>query len=180
MKAPFRFAVAFLLAAWSGGAAPVANASQPPGRIEFVRPALTGRVVDNANLLTPEQEARLTGRLAALERRTTDQLIVVTLPSLGGLTIEAVGLDLGNGWRIGQRGKDNGVLLIVAPNERRVRIEVGYGLEAILTDARAAAIIEAIVPAFHHGRFPEGIEVGTQAIVATLVAHQGEPRRRQR
>lgn len=142
-------------------------------------PALTGRVVDNANLLTPAQEAGLTQQLTALEQRTTDQLVVVTTPSLGQRTIEQYGLALGRAWGIGQRGKDNGVLLVVAPTERKVRIEVGYGLEAILTNARAQQIInESIVPQFRQSRWHEGIDAGTEAIVATLVAHANEPRQR--
>ena len=117
----------------------------------------------------------------ALERRTTDQLVIVTVPSLNGRTIEAFGLGLGNHWGIGQRGKDNGVLLIVAPTERRVRIEVGYGLEAILTNARAQAIIDRhMLPALRRGAWNEAISAGTREIIATLVAHEREPRRRQR
>jgi uncharacterized protein len=117
----------------------------------------------------------------ALERRTSDQLVIVTAPSLGGRTIEQYGLALGNSWHIGQRGKDNGVLLIVAPTERKVRIEVGYGLEPILTNARAAQIIhESILPRFVEGNMPAGIEAGNRAIIATLVAHAGEPRQRRR
>jgi uncharacterized protein len=141
-------------------------------------PALTGRVVDMADLLTAAEEAGLVRRLAALERRTSDQLVIVTTPSLDGRTIEAYGLWLGRGWRIGQRGRDNGVLLIVAPGERMTRIEVGYGLESILTNARAAAIVERMTPRFRESRWHEGIEAGTQAIVATLIAHEREPRRR--
>jgi uncharacterized protein len=144
-------------------------------------PPLTGRVVDMANLLTPVEEARLTRQLAALERRTSDQLVIVTTRSLGGRTIEAYGLMLGNGWHVGQRGKDNGVLLIVAPTEGRTRIEVGYGLEAILTNARARVIVDRdLLPRFREGRWRAGIEAGTHAIVAMLIAHEREPRRRQR
>jgi uncharacterized protein len=156
-----------------GAAAPAA--SVPAADL----PRLTGRVVDTADLLTPSQEAGLTAELAALERRTSDQLVVVTTPSLGGRTIGQYGLALGNGWHIGQRGKDNGVLLIVAPTEHQVRIEVGYGLEAILTNARAQQIIQdAILPHFRQSHWREGIEAGTQAIVATLIAHENEPRQR--
>ena len=144
-------------------------------------PALTGRVVDTAALLSPAEQAGIAQDLAALERRTTDQLVVVTTPSLGGRTINQYGLALGNGWHMGQRGKDNGVLLIVAPTERMVRIEVGYGLEAILTNERAQQIIDRdILPQFRQGRWYDGISAGTQEIVATLVQHAGEPRRRRR
>ena len=99
--------------------------------------------MDEANLLAPAVEARLDADLARLEGRTSDQLVVVTLPSLKGRSIEQVGLALGNGWAIGQAELNNGVLLIIAPSERKVRIEVGCGLEGLLTDERAASIIAA-------------------------------------
>jgi uncharacterized protein len=157
--------------------AAVGSPAAPSRAADF--PALAGRVVDSASLLTPAEEAGLTAQLTALEQRTSDQLVVVTTPSLGQRTIEQYGLALGNSWHIGQRGKDNGVLLIVAPTERRVRIEVGYGREAILTNARAQQIIDdAILPHFRQSRWHEGIEAGTQAIVATLIAHGNEPRQR--
>ena len=94
-------------------------------------PALSGRVVDNADLLTGAEEAELTRALEALETASTDQLVVVTLPTLQGYEIEEYGYQLGRHWGIGQKDKDNGVLLIVAPNERKVRIEVGRRLEPI-------------------------------------------------
>lgn len=135
----------------------------------FTLPALTGRVVDEADLLQPEAEQELTARLGVLEAATTDQLVVVTLPSLGGHEIAAVGLALGNGWGIGQERKNNGVLLIVAPSERKVRIEVGCGLEGLLSDERAAEIVEQIlVPQFRTGQFELGIQMGVDAIVAVL------------
>jgi uncharacterized protein len=87
--------------------------------------ALTGRVVDQAGIILPADEQRLTQQLARLERETTDQVVIVTLPSLNGEAIEKVGLALGNGWGIGQADTDNGVLLLVAPHDRKVRIEVG-------------------------------------------------------
>lgn len=144
-------------------------------------PPLTGRVVDMADLLSPAEEAALTRRLAALERRTSDQLVVVTTGSLGGRSIEEYGLRLGNGWGIGRRGRDNGILLIVAPREHKTRIEVGFGLEAILTDERADLIIRRdMLPRFRERNWNAGIDAGSRAIVATLVAHAGEPRRRRR
>ena len=87
------------------------------------------------NILDPQTRAVLTDKLAAFEAKTTDQLVVVTLKSLQGTSVEDFGVELGRRWQIGQKGKNNGVLLIVAPNERKVRIEVGYGLEGALTDA---------------------------------------------
>ncbi|HST35392.1 MAG TPA: TPM domain-containing protein [Allosphingosinicella sp.] len=154
---------------------------EPPPDPAAALPALTGRVVDNANLLSPAEEAQLTTELAALERRTSDQLVIVTLPSLNGQTIEAFGVALGNHWRVGQRGKDNGVLLIVAPAEREVRIAVGLGLEAILTNARAQQIVERdLLPALRRRAYNEAIFAGTHQIAAMLVEHEAEPRRRQR
>lgn len=132
-------------------------------------PALTGRVVDAADLLSVEDERALSIDLEALEEKTSDQLVVVTLPSLQGYTIEEFGYQLGRAWGIGQAGKDNGVLLIVAPNERKVRIEVGYGLEGRLTDALTKVIIEnAILPRFRAGDFAGGIRAGVRDIVTVL------------
>ncbi len=132
-------------------------------------PALTGRVVDNAALLPSAAEARLAGRLARYEQRTHHQFVVVTVPSLGGETIEAFGKRLGNGWGIGRKGIDDGLLMIVAPNERKVRIAVGHGLERRLPDAAAAAIIaHDLVPAFAKGDFAGGIERGADAVMAAV------------
>ena len=129
-------------------------------------PALTGRVVDGAHLLSPGAAQGLDAQLAAFEAKTGDQLVVVTLPTLNGQPIEQYGYQLGRHWGIGQKGKDNGVLLIVAPNERRVRIEVGYGLEGTLTDARTSQIIQGIiVPRFKAGDMQRGILSGAQAIM---------------
>ena len=142
-------------------------------------PPLTGRVVDNAGILPESTEARLTARLAALEKTTTDQLVVVTVPGLAGERIEDLGLRLGQGWKIGRKGIDNGVLLIVAPNERQARIEVGYGLEGLLTDERAAQILkERAIPRFVGGEVERGIADGVAAIVATLESDRTRPRRR--
>src|SRR5665213_3251246 len=98
-------------------------------------PALTGRVVDDANVLNAETKADLTQKLAALEQKTSRQLAVVTIPSLGGYEISDYGYQLGRAWGIGQKTLNNGILFIVAPTEHKTRIEVGYGLEPIITDA---------------------------------------------
>jgi uncharacterized protein len=141
-------------------------------------PKLTGRVVDNADLLAAADEKRLSAQLAKLESRTGDQLVVVTLPSLEGESIEAVGLRLGNGWGIGQKELDNGVLLIVAPAERAVRIEVGLGLEALLTDVRADAIIDArLLPLFREGRHAQAIDAGVESISTLLQQDRRRPQR---
>jgi uncharacterized protein len=132
-------------------------------------PKLTGRVVDNASLLSSSQEQRLTQFLKAHEDKTTNQVVVVTLPTLQGYTIEEYGVELGRHWGIGQKEKNNGILLIVAPKERKVRIEVGYGLEGTLTDKIAHDIIqEKILPAFKRGKYDQGIENGTSAILQAL------------
>lgn len=128
-------------------------------------PALTGRVVDQAGILSSSEEARLAARCKKLEDATTIQLVIVTLRSLQGRSIEDWGLALGRGWGIGQAGKDNGILLIVAPNDREMRIEVGSGLENVLTDSRAATIIRnVIVPRFKAGNLSGGISSGVDAI----------------
>lgn len=132
-------------------------------------PALTGRVVDDAHILAPATVQSLDRMLADYERGTTNQVVVVTLPSLQGNSIEDFGYQLGRAWQIGQKGKDNGVLLIVAPKDRKVRIEVGYGLEPVLTDAASSQIVNAIIlPAFRSGNMEQGILDGTKAILSVL------------
>lgn len=132
-------------------------------------PQLTGRVVDEANILSPQTEAQLTQLSAEIEKAASDQLVVVTLNSLQGYEIEEYGYQLGRTWKIGQTDVDNGILLIVAPNERKVRIEVGYGLEGNMPDMLANRIIrEKIIPAFKAGDMEGGIIAGAQAIDETL------------
>jgi uncharacterized protein len=152
-------------------------AALPAFAAEIQFPTLTGRVVDDAQLLTPEQEQTLTGKLATLEQQTGDQLVVVTVPSLQDQEIEDYGYQLGRHWGIGQKENDGGALLIVAPNERKVRIEVGYGLEGVLTDAYSSMIIRNdILPAFRTGDYAAGIIAGTDAIIAQLTADPAEAR----
>src|SRR2546423_15588446 len=136
-------------------------------------PALSGRVVDDANILDQTTRAALTQKLADLEAKTTDQLVVVTLKSLQGTSIEDFGVQLGRAWQIGQKGKNNGVVLIVAPNERKVRIEVGYGLEGLLTDAITRLIIEnAILPRFKANDYPGGIARGVDDIISAITDNE--------
>ena len=142
-------------------------------------PALTGRVVDQAGILDAGVEARIDGKLQELEQKTTTQLVVVTLRSLQGYDIADYGYRLGRHWGIGQRGKNNGAILIVAPNERRVRIEVGYGLEGTLTDAISRLIIEnAIFPRFRTGDFAGGVERGVDDLVQLLSGDAEDFKRR--
>jgi uncharacterized protein len=135
-------------------------------------PALTGRVVDDAHILSPQAVRRLDAQLADYERGTGNQVVVVTLPSLQGTDIADYGYQLGRAWGIGQKGKDNGVLLIVAPAEHKVRIEVGYGLEGTLTDAQSSVIVQQVIlPQFRAGHLQQGILDGTQALLDTLGGH---------
>jgi uncharacterized protein len=132
-------------------------------------PALTGRVVDDAHVLDASTQDQLTDLLAAHERATGQQVVVVTLESLQGYAIEDYGYQLGRHWGIGQKGTNNGVLLIVVPKEHKVRIEVGYGLEGQLTDAICRTIIENdIVPNFRRGDFNAGVLAGTASVLKVL------------
>jgi uncharacterized protein len=129
-------------------------------------PPLTGRVTDAANILPDATVAALDAKLAALEKQTSIQLVVATVPDLQGYEIDEYGYQLGRSWGIGQKGKNNGALLLVAPNERKVRIEVGYGLEGTLTDALTSQIIRRdIIPRFKAGDMPGGVVAGADAII---------------
>ena len=142
-------------------------------------PPLTGRVVDQAGLLDPATEQALTEKLAALETATSDQLVVVTVSSLQDQEIEDYGYQLGRAWGIGQKENDNGALLIVAPNERKVRIEVGYGLEPILTDAFSSQVIrDDILPSFREGDYSTGVVKGVDALIAQLSLDPAEAQAR--
>jgi uncharacterized protein len=144
-------------------------AAAPRARAEPTFPELTGRVVDQAALLSAGAEASLAGQLEGYEQSTGRQLVVVTVTSLQGYSIEDYGYQLGRNWGIGEKDKNTGVLLIVAPNERRVRIEVGYGLEGILTDALSHQIIQdVILPRFKDGNSEQGIIQGAGAIMKAL------------
>ncbi|HEX8062884.1 MAG TPA: TPM domain-containing protein, partial [Allosphingosinicella sp.] len=134
-------------------------------------PKLTGRVVDAANIIPDADEAALTQKLEALETASSRQLVVATVPSLQGNDIADFGYQLGRHWGIGQKGANNGVILLVAPNEHKVRIDVGYGLEPIMTDALSHQIItQQILPAFKRNDYPGGINAGADAIIAQLQA----------
>jgi uncharacterized protein len=132
-------------------------------------PPLTGRVVDQAGLLDRSTIDAITNQLAAYESSTGNQVVVVTLSDLKGYPIEDWGLTLGRDWGIGQKGKDNGVLLVVAPSDHALRIEVGYGLEGDLPDATANTIIQTeIIPHFKRGDMQGGVRAGVDAILAAL------------
>jgi uncharacterized protein len=131
--------------------------------------ALAGRVTDAANILDPAQEAALTAKLEELERRTKHQMVIVTAPSLGGRDIADFTRDLANDWGIGREKEDDGVVLLVAPNERKVRIAVGYGLEKTLThDVCAQIIKDQMLSRFGNGDLPGGIDAGTNELIGRL------------
>jgi len=143
----------------------LASASVAGAVIEV--PALQGRVNDLAGLLLLEQERALEARLAGFERETSHQIVLLTVPSVEDEAIEAFGMRVAEAWKIGHAGLDNGVVVVIAAKERRVRIEVGYGLEGAIPDAVAARILrERMLPRFRAGSLPEGVESGIEALMA--------------
>jgi uncharacterized protein len=143
-------------------------------------PALTGRVVDLAGALPAHDVERLTGQLKAHENATGNQVVVLILPSLEGEPLEEYSHRVATTWKLGRKDPDNGVLLIVALKERKLRIEVGYGLEGTLTDLRSARIIrEDIVPRFKAGDIPGGVRAGVDAILKTIEGTYQAPDDRQ-
>jgi uncharacterized protein len=132
-------------------------------------PALTGRIVDLARVLPAQDADQLAAQLKAHEEKTGNQVAVLILPSLEGEPLEEYSHRVATTWKLGQKGTDNGVLLLIALKERKIRIEVGYGLEGTLTDLRSAHIIRnEIVPHFKAGDIPAGVRAGTQAILETI------------
>jgi uncharacterized protein len=138
-------------------------------------PKFSGFVVDAANILPPGQEAALTQRLDQLQQATGTQFVVATIPDLEGRPIDDYGYRLGRAWGVGLKEADNGAILIVAPNDRQVRIEVGYGLEPTLTDAVTSVIInEQILPRFRAGDIPGGTVAGATAVADLLATPDAE------
>ena len=138
-------------------------------------PALTGRIVDQANVIPADTRGVIEAKLADLEAKSGIQLVVATVASLEGQDIEPYANELFRSWKLGEKTKNNGVLLLVAPNERRVRIEVGYGLEGTLTDALSKVIIaNAIAPRFKTGDFGGGISRGVDDIITVLTTDASE------
>ena len=134
-------------------------------------PTLSGRVVDDAHVLPPATVAALEDKLKGLQDQTSRQLVVVTLPSLQGDDIADYGYQLGRKWGVGQKGTNNGALFIIVPSEHKVRIEVGYGMEGILTDALTSVILQTqVLPAFKVGDIPGGVTAGTDAIIQQMSA----------
>ncbi|OLL54753.1 YgcG family protein [Bartonella henselae] len=162
-RSVFQYLLAFigflyLLTVLGGGAC---------SQIKF--PPLTGYVNDVAHLLDNATKQNLTEKLAELEEKTGDQIAIVTLPTLSGNDIETYSNSLFRKWGLGQKQINNGVLLVIALNEREMRIEVGYGLEGVLTDALSAVIINSFVlPNFREGNYQKGILEAVHAIINVI------------
>ncbi len=136
-------------------------------------PFLTGRVTDNAQILSDETRKTITANLKAHEEKTTNQIAVLTVPTLEGVSIEEYATAAFNTWKLGQKGKDNGILLIVAPKDRKMRIEVGYGLEGTMTDGIAGSIIRNVMtPLFKSNDYDKGIDKGVRAMINVLEGGQ--------
>ena len=161
----FRLQAACLLFFVSFLACPSLLALEVPKRAE-------GYVTDRAGLLSPSAKADLETVLRAFEEKTSNQVVVVTFPSLEGDSLEDFSMRLAESWKVGQKGRNNGVIFLIFKNDRKIRIEVGYGLEGVLTDALSGQIIrEVVAPYFKKGDYVDGILVGTDAI---MKATQGE------
>jgi uncharacterized protein len=172
MLTPAAWALRRLVAIWLALTLTLVAAAAAP-------PALTGRVVDHAHVLTPAAVSALTTKLDTLEQQSSIQLVVATVASLDGSDIETYANRLFRDWKLGTATKNNGVLLLVAPNERRVRIEVGYGLEGVLTDALSKIIItNAITPRFKAGDFSGGVTRGVDDIITVLTTDQTDWQKR--
>lgn len=148
------------------------------GQLKF--PPLTGRVVDNAGMLTSADNALLIRSLEEFEKQSSDQIVVATIPSLEGENLEDFANRLFRYWELGQAEENNGVLLLIAKNDRKIRIEVGYGLEGVLTDALSKTIIDqVIVPQFKRANFSTGIVEGVSSIISVLSGNSEELKARQ-
>jgi len=169
MRARLAVRRAVAAAAWAFAAALLALSLLAPLASAAALPALTGRVVDAAHLLDSSTKADIESKLASFEAKSSDQVVVATIDSLGGEDIESYANRLFRAWGLGQKQENNGILLLVSKGDRKVRIEVGYGLEGVMTDAASKLIIEdTILPAFRQGDFSGGISRGVDDILAVL------------
>jgi uncharacterized protein len=162
--------------------APASGAAQPPLSIaptpsaESAIPRLSGHVNDYAGILTSQQRAALERRLSEYERETTHQIVVLTVSSLPNASIESFSLRVARAWKLGRKDFDNGVLVTVAPRDRKMRIEVGEGLSRFVSDSAAAKIIEeSMVPDFRAGQFGKGIERGVERLMEECRAYKVNP-----
>ncbi|HYA93405.1 MAG TPA: TPM domain-containing protein [Thermodesulfobacteriota bacterium] len=141
-------------------------------------PRLQGYVNDYAGMISPSAKSKIEQGLSAFEQSDSTQIVILTVPSLEGEDIEQFGIKVGEAWKIGQKGKDNGAILIVSKQERKMRIEVGYGLEGRLTDLTAGRIIDLVIkPRFQQGDFDGGFIAGVSSMIAaTRGEFRAEPR----
>ena len=165
-------ALALGLAACGPGEAQVSDDTSTGPSLE-----LTGRFVDQAKLFDAARAYALEQRLARLEQATSDQLVVVSVPSLGGQPIDQFAKSLGSRWGIGRADVDNGVVMLIAPSERKVWISVGTGLEGLLTNQRTQGIVDRMLPNFKRGNLPAGVERGVSEIEQTLLTDKRRPQR---
>ena len=159
------------------GAAVVA-CSPSGGKQSALRPTAGGHVRDAAGIMSAAAENRVDAGLAKLEATTSDQVAVVTVVNLAGQPIERFSLDYARRWGLGRKDLDNGVLVMVAPNEHKVRIEVGTGLEELLTDERAGVIVNEMIVPFKAGNYEVGIELGVARIDTLLMSNRKRPQYR--
>jgi uncharacterized protein len=170
-----RFAQKLRIAVVALALAALAAFGSAPARAATNFPALTGRVVDQAHVLSAGERADLEGKLADLETKSGIQLEVATIASLDGEDIEPFANALFRAWKLGEAKKNNGVLFLIAPKEHRMRIEVGYGLEGTLTDATSALIIaNAVAPRFKAGDFDGGVARGVDDIITVLTTDSAD------
>ena len=147
----------------------------PAGAQDLVKvPPLTARVTDLTNTLSAAERQALDAKLAAWEAQTGNQLVVLMLPSTQPEAIAAYSIRVAEAWKIGHKGKDNGAIFLIAKDDRKNRIEVGYGLEGVLTDVTTRRILaETVAPYFRNNQFAQGIDAGVDQIIA--VVNKGEP-----
>ena len=169
---PLALALSSLLSLACLGATPPAVQERPP-MAEIQVPRLTGHVNDYAKILTAERRAELEKRLAEYEEETTHQLVVLTVPSLQGRSIDSFSLKVASTWKIGRKGLDNGVLVTIAPSERQARIELGVGMNRYVSDDAVSKIMsEAMIPEFRAGQFGKGLERGVERLMEECRAYK--------
>jgi uncharacterized protein len=151
-------------------------AAAPGAHAAIAVPALKGRINDYAGMLSPQASAKIEAELKSLEQTDSTQIVILTVPSLDGEPMESFSMRVAEAWKIGMKSTDNGAILVIAKNDRKMRIEVGYGLEGRLTDLVSGQIIRnVIVPEFKTGNFDAGIINGVQAMISAVKGEYKAP-----